>query len=134
MDKLSGECLCGKVKFEVENEFDQFHLCHCKQCQRATGSAHASNLFTRVDNINWLAGADSIKRYDVPNRVISNAFCDACGSSLPYLSLSGKALVIPAGCLNGKPNMSPQNNIFWSERAPWYDAAVLANPAARFPD
>ena len=134
MEKLVGECLCGKVKFEVENDFDYFHLCHCKQCQRATGSAHASNLFTRIDNINWLSGGDSIKRFDVPGRTISNAFCLECGSGLPYLSLSGNALVIPAGCLNESPNISPQMNIFWSERAPWYDAAVLAKHVEKFPE
>jgi hypothetical protein len=66
--------------------------------------------------------------------MISNAFCSECGSGLPYLSLSGKALIIPAGCLNGKPKLSPQNNIFWSQRAEWYDAALLANPVAKFAD
>ena len=134
MKKLTGQCLCGKVKFEVENNFDYFHLCHCKQCQRATGSAHASNLFTRAENFNWRTGEDSVKRFDVPGRIISNAFCVECGSGLPYLSLSGEALVIPAGCLNEQPGIAPGANIFWSERAQWYESAILASHVEKFPE
>jgi len=46
MTHVSGSCLCGQVTFESKDDFQQFHLCHCIQCQKATGSAHAANLFT----------------------------------------------------------------------------------------
>jgi len=134
MDVVSGSCLCGKVKFECENNFSQFHLCHCIQCRKSTGSAHASNLFTAKDNITWLGGLAYVRQFDVPERSISNAFCVECGSGLPYLSGTGKSLVVPAGSLDGKPNMGPQDNIFWSERADWYDKAHLAKRFGRFPE
>ena len=114
------------VSFEMEDDFQKFHLCHCKQCQRATGSAHASNLFTGTDNIRWTKGKDLVKRYDVPGRCISNAFCVKCGSGLPYVSKSGKSLVVPAGTLESNPTVLPSDNIFWAERAKWYDAALNA--------
>jgi len=132
MPVVSGSCLCGKVQFECENNFSQFHLCHCIQCQKATGSAHASNLFTDKDNITWLDGLVYVRQFDVPGRSISNAFCAECGSGLPYLSGTGRALIVPAGSLNGKPNMGPQDNIFWSERADWYDEALHAQCFDRF--
>jgi hypothetical protein len=124
--KISGSCLCGKVFFECDNRFDEFHLCHCTQCQKATGSAHASNLFTNKDNISWLSGLELVKRFDVHDRTISKAFCMECGSGVPYISGTGKALVVPAGCLNGKPDIDPQDNIFCSEKAEWYDKAICA--------
>ena len=132
MEVVSGSCLCGKVTFECENNFSQFHLCHCIQCQKVTGSAHASNLFTARDNITWRSGLASVRKYDVPGRSISNAFCIECGSGLPYISGSGKALVVPAGGLDGKPNIVPQDNIFWSERADWYDEVPSAQRFDRF--
>ena len=80
--------VCGKVQFRVSGPFDAFHLCHCSQCRRSTGTAHAANIFTSEDRLEWLAGEDLVKRY-IPERegVISKAFCTHCGSLVPYTSL-----------------------------------------------
>ncbi len=126
MDKLTGSCLCGAVSFEVENSFEHFQLCHCVQCRKTTGSAHASNLFTHPGAISWQSGEELIVRFDLEGRRISNAFCSCCGSRLPFLSRSGDILLVPAGCLNGEPSVVPQANIFWPERAQWYEAGVAA--------
>lgn len=134
MAKISGSCLCGKVTFECENQFNQFHLCHCEQCQKITGSAHASNLFTVHDNIIWLSGYAFVKRFDVPGRSMTNAFCVECGSGVPHLSGKNKVLVVPAGSLNGQASIAPQDNIFWDERAHWYDAALKAPHIDGFPE
>lgn len=132
MLSISGSCLCEKVSFESKNYFHQFHLCHCSQCQKITGSAYASNLFTAPNNIDWLSGFELVKRFDAPGRSISKAFCSECGSGVPYLSSSGKALVIPAGCLNGNPDIEPQDNIFCSEKVDWYEKAVSARAFEKF--
>ena len=42
-----GSCLCGNAKFEVQGKVDGFYLCHCRHCQKDTGSAHAANLFSK---------------------------------------------------------------------------------------
>ena len=123
---LSGSCLCGTVTYEIRNEFDHFQLCHCTQCQKSTGSAHASNLFTSPEFITWHTGQTSIVRYDVEGRRISNVFCRHCGGRVPWLSLSGDVLAVPAGSLNGVPSISAKANIFWPERAQWYEDALDA--------
>ena len=41
----------------------RFHLCHCSQCRRSTGSAHAANIFTSEDRLEWLSGTEFVKRY-----------------------------------------------------------------------
>ncbi|GAC06759.1 GFA family protein [Paraglaciecola chathamensis] len=134
MKKITGSCLCGSVQFECNDSIESFHLCHCTQCQKVTGSSHASNLFTAVNNIQWLKGSASIKRYNVPGRNISNAFCGECGSALPYVSLSGKALVIPAGCLDTTPDIMPSSHIFYAERAPWFESAMVCKKYDSMPD
>jgi hypothetical protein len=133
METVSGSCLCGDVQFKCENRFKQFHLCHCIQCQKATGSAHVSNLFTDSENIEWVSGKEKIKRYDVPGRSISSAFCTSCGSPVPYESGSGKSLIVPAGVLDSAPNITPQDNIFWSERSSWYEEGVGSRKFEKFP-
>ena len=134
MKTISGSCLCNSISFVCDNHFQQFHLCHCIQCQKVTGSAHASNLFTATDNITWNKGLELVARYDIPGRTISNAFCKNCGSAVPYVSASGKALVVPAGCLDGQPDIRPQDNIFWEERASWYEDALNASHVDGFPE
>ncbi len=134
MNSINGSCLCGEIAFRCKNTFTNFHLCHCKQCQKITGSAHVSNLFTETDNISWLSGQENIVRYNVPQRSISNTFCKSCGSPIPYISTSGNALIVPAGCLDGEPNIQPQDNIFWAEKAAWYEDGIHACKYSGFPD
>ena len=132
MTTLTGGCLCGAVSFDVEDDFRLFQLCHCTQCQKTTGTAHASNLFTDPKNIRWRSGEDAIARYDVEGRSITNAFCRHCGSRMPFLSKSGHVLAVPAGSLDGTPSKKPEANIFWPERAGWYDEALAAAHYASF--
>jgi hypothetical protein len=134
-DWIGGACLCGRVRYRVRGPFSAFHLCHCSQCRRSTGSAHASNIFAGPEQIEWLAGADLIKRYtpDEPG-VISKCFCTHCGSLVPYTSLQSGRLVIPAGSLSEPPGIDPEDNIFWRDRADWYDAGQAAPRVEQDPD
>jgi hypothetical protein len=84
--------------------------------------------------MNKISGEESVVRYDVEGRRISNAFCSRCGSRMPFLSLSGEVLAVPAGALRGTPSIKAQANIFWPERAQWYDEALLARHYPAFVD
>ena len=39
MPKVQGDCLCGGVRYTTETEPVMTAVCHCKYCQRQTGSA-----------------------------------------------------------------------------------------------
>ncbi|MEO9943671.1 GFA family protein [Paraglaciecola sp.] len=132
-EKITGGCLCGKVTFEVNNSFTRFYFCHCQQCQKITGSAHAANSFTTPDAIKWISGQRLTKQYDDPDRDFTVVFCSECGSGLPFVTKTSKTLIVPAGSLNEDPNIHPNDNIFWAERASWYDEGTNANPCAGFP-
>lgn len=126
-ESISGSCLCGRVSFTVTGPFDAFHWCHCSRCRKDTGSAHASNVFTRPGHIEWLGGEDLVRRFDLPEaKRYAKAFCTHCGSPVPYLNRSGTALIIPAGTLDRDPGIPPGDNIHWSSRAPWYEAGLAA--------
>ena len=132
-DTISGGCFCGKVTFEVQNNFEQFHLCHCIECRKMTGTAHASLLFGSPDAIEWKSGEECIKRFDHPKWELSKAFCSECGSAVPFISKGGDALIVPAGSLDETPKITPQDNIFWVDRAGWYDEAKQAAQFDGFP-
>jgi len=119
---ITGSCLCGEVKFEIDGDFESFYLCHCKFCQKDTGSAHASNLFSSKARLVWKSGQDKIKTYHLPSAKHMKSFCSNCGSALPNLQMDGKLLVVPAGSLNQDISIKPNAHIFTSSRASWeYD-------------
>ncbi len=119
LEKKYGSCLCGKVKFEIDGEFENFYLCHCKRCRKDTGSAHAANLFSTTASITWISGKDLVKAYTVPNSQHKKAFCSECGSALPNLQMDGELLVVPAGCLDSYLPIVPDAHIFVTSRAEW---------------
>ncbi|UTM56074.1 GFA family protein [Photobacterium sp. CCB-ST2H9] len=130
---LTGGCCCGSVAYTLEDQFSSFYFCHCEQCRKMTGSAHASNLFTSPENITWLHGQDQLKRYDDPVRSFTQVFCTACGSALPYQSKSGKSLVVPAGSLNDEPSKKVDARIFCSEQTAWHRAGLNSPEFDKFP-
>lgn len=117
-----GSCLCGSVEYEIWPPYFTFQYCHCSRCRKATGSAFASNIILPPMQFNWTKGENLVKRYEpVSSKHFATSFCQNCGSTLPWLAKTGKAIVIPAGTLDEYPNITPQQNIFWGSRAPWFE-------------
>ncbi len=124
---LSGSCLCGSVKFAATPPFTAFRYCHCTRCQKASGSAHAANVFVPLAQFAWCSGEPHIKRYDLTGaQRFSVWFCDQCGSRVPHQVRGRDDMLIPAGLLDNAPAdmPRPQNSIFWGSRATWYVAPV----------
>lgn len=123
-NKTTGSCLCGKVSYQFEGPVRVFQYCHCSRCRKFTGSAHASNIIIDPPGFQWLHGEDYVGRFEHPDaKHFATSFCKHCGSSLPWLSKSGKAMVIPAGTLDQDPEARPIHNIYYADRAPWYEEA-----------
>lgn len=116
---IKGSCLCAKVRFEINGDFESFYLCHCQYCRKDTGSAHASNLFSTTAKLHWLAGQDRVKAYQVPSTRHMKSFCLNCGSALPSLQGPGELLVVPAGSLDDPIYIKPSAQIFMASRSEW---------------
>lgn len=128
-----GSCLCGAVSFEVVGDFESFFLCHCKHCQKDTGSAHAANLFSSSAQLNWISGQEKSKTFVLPNTRHTKSFCQECGSALPNLQMDGKLVVVPAGSLNTRVTLKPNGHLFCSSRASWDADLELVKKFETFP-
>lgn len=117
----SGSCLCGQVKFEIDGAFESFYLCHCKYCQKDTGSAHGANLFSTSAQLKWISGSEKVQTFNLPTTRHVKSFCSACGSALPNTQMQGKLLVVPAGSLDTEVLAKPDGHLFCSSRARWDD-------------
>ena len=122
--KISGSCLCGKVRYQFEGPVRVFQYCHCSRCRKFTGSAHASSILIDPSNFEWLSGEEHVGRFELPEaKHYATSFCKNCGSSLPCLSKSGKAVNVPAGTLDEDPEARPIKNMYYADRAAWYEDA-----------
>ena len=118
---IAGSCLCGAVRFAVRPPFSAFRYCHCRRCRKASGSAHAANLFVPRTQFEWVTGEASVRRFDLPDaQRFSVWFCGECGCRVPHNIRTRDDVLIPAGLLDGDPHMHPENNIFWGSKASWY--------------
>ena len=130
---ITGSCLCGAVTFEISGAFEGFFLCHCSRCRKGTGSAHASNMFSRTASLAWLSGKDKVRLYRVPDTRHQKSFCEQCGSALPRVEPDG-VLVAPAGSLDGDVLVRPNAHIFFASRANWDDRLEDVPKVAALPD
>lgn len=119
--EVTGSCLCKQVTYAIRGNLGIFQYCHCSRCRKFTGSAFASNLLVSPDDFRWLKGEHWVGRYELEGaKHFATSFCTQCGSSLPWLATSGKAVVVPAGTLDDDPGIRPFQNIFCGSRAAWY--------------
>lgn len=133
-DDITGGCLCGAVEYSIRNDFRFLLFCHCAQCRRISGSAHASNLFSATDSLTWLRGEELVVCFRHPTRVVSKAFCRICGSGLPFRSRSGPMVIVPAGSLNGEPRIGKAARVFLSEETGWAPSVIKCEEFGHFPD
>ncbi len=119
--KITGQCLCGSVQYEVSGTAERFYHCHCQRCRKATGTGHASNLLVSpISSIRWLAGKALLAQFKVPDAErFFNTFCTRCGSPMPREVEQLNGVLIPAGTINEELPIKPQARIFWDSRAEW---------------
>jgi hypothetical protein len=105
---LTGGCACGAVKFVVEQPLGAAGWCHCKRCQRRTGSNASPQARAQPDSFRLLQGEEVIHEWAPPAGGFVKAFCGVCGSHLYSRSpLDPKLFSIRLGCFDDDPGVRP---------------------------
>jgi hypothetical protein len=115
---LSGGCGCGAVRFEIRGPLSRALYCHCRRCQRRTGTAASAS--ARVDRADFevLSGLDSIRSWR-PEGGLPKAYCAECGNHLFAGTLDGEFVAIRLGAIDGDPGIRPEYHQWVSSAAPW---------------
>lgn len=79
-EAMTGGCACGKVRFTAEVENDEAYLCHCRMCQRATGSISIAFKNMKKADVAWHGEPDWYQSSPIAQR----PYCAACGTSLGF--------------------------------------------------
>jgi hypothetical protein len=120
-DGLEGGCACGSVRYRLAAAPMFVHCCHCRDCQRQTGSAFVINALIETDRVTILAGdpepvavpTDSGR----PHRIFR---CPGCQTAVwsEYGGLS-RLRFVRVGTLDDPAALPPDIHIYTRSRLPW---------------
>ena len=79
-DQMSGGCACGRIRFTATIENDEAYLCHCRMCQRATGSISIAFKNVKQADVDWAHEPDWYESSPIAKR----PYCRDCGTSLGF--------------------------------------------------
>jgi hypothetical protein len=117
---ITGGCLCGQVRYGVEEQPKLNIVCHCASCRRHSGSAFSAAALVPRDKIT-IAGETRVyaETSDAGNE-IKRAFCPNCDPSLYSEAAACPGdLVLQAGTIDDPHWFKPRAN-FWTDSAmPW---------------
>lgn len=80
---MKGECLCGNVKFEIEEEIRNFYQCHCSLCRKVTGAAANAATFVQGTAFRWVSGEKVVSSLTKTPAVSEAIFVQSAGVRFP---------------------------------------------------
>jgi hypothetical protein len=116
---LTGRCLCGAVRFEVDEAPLSATYCHCTRCQRRTGSAVSATASIVPGSLRVLSGEDALGAYE-PEDGFAKVFCSLCGAHLWTRDPSdGEVKGVRMSAFDEDPGVRPSHRQFVAYAASW---------------
>ncbi len=119
-ETISGGCLCGAVRYEAEGFLDDAFYCHCRMCQRASGTPAEVSVPLVPGSLRFTKGAP--KHYQ-SSSFGKRGFCPDCGARLcwtPTREAQAHWLSVTVGSLDAPERAVPQSHGCVESQLPWY--------------
>ena len=122
MARIEGGCLCGAVRYRSEAEPAMQVVCHCKTCQKNSGSAFSMNVAVPQDSLT--VEGDTLRSYidhsGASGQPFQRHYCGICGSHVySHGAAYGAVAFIKAGTLDDATWLAPSTHIWVAEKLPW---------------
>lgn len=120
-DNLEGGCACGAVRYRLTSAPMFVHCCHCRDCQRQTGSAFVLNALIETDRIVLLAGRpEPIPVPTSSGRPHDVYRCPTCRTALwSDYGRRPPLRFVRVGTLDDPSALPPDVHIFTRSKLPW---------------
>ena len=121
--KIDGSCSCGSIRIEGEADPEAVTVCHCTDCQTASGSAFRVAVPVKGDAFK-VSGQPAIyiKTTAESGNPRAQAFCPTCGASL-YSTTPGEGpqamYIVRVGNLRQRDQLMPKRQIWWRSARDW---------------
>lgn len=115
---IFGGCACGAIRYSYEGEPALALNCHCRDCQRETGSAFASILIVPSARFRLVKGTPKHFALTADSgRTTTRAFYGNCGS--PLFGFGPDFANIRVGSLDDPSTFRPTQDIYIASAQPW---------------
>ena len=134
---LEGGCTCRHVRYRLTSKPMFVHCCHCRWCQRETGTAFALNAMIEADRVELLAG--DVEVVNTPSNSGKGqkiARCPKCriAVSSNYAGAGDAARFVRVGSLDEPDRLPPDIHIFTMSKQPWVSLPPDMPAVAEFYD
>ncbi|MET0179524.1 MAG: GFA family protein [Novosphingobium sp.] len=127
-----GGCDCGEIRYCLLAPPMVVHCCHCRWCQRETGSAFALNAVIEADRVELVGGTpESVLTPSASERGQDILRCPTCKVALwsHYAGAGAKASFVRVGTLDDPHRCPPDVHIHTASKQRW---VVLPDGAEAF--
>jgi hypothetical protein len=117
-----GGCACGEVRFRAEGEPIFVNNCHCRLCQRQTGSTSVVNAFFESDRLRVTQGQlteHTLKAGSGGDHTMAR--CAECGTAVfSYYPRAGRlGIGVRVGSFDDPGAFTPTAVVFTESKMPW---------------
>lgn len=118
---MEGGCACGAVRYRLTSGPMIVHCCHCRDCQRQTGSGFVVNALIETDRIVVASGAPEPTRMPTDSGRVHDVYrCPRCRTALWSDYGARPALrFVRVGTLDEPVALPPDVHIFTRSKLPW---------------
>ena len=118
---LSGGCACGQLRYRLSSPPMFVHCCHCRDCQRQTGSAFVLNALIETTRIERFSGdTDAVPVPTDSGRPHVIHRCPSCQTAVwSHYAGGPKLAFVRIGTLDEPAALPPDVHIYTRSKLPW---------------
>jgi hypothetical protein len=131
-ERTTGACLCGQVRYSFGGTPLLTAICHCRNCQRQSGSAFG--IVAAVPEVDFDLQGETRTFLDSSDggRTVERIFCPACGSPiLSKIEPMPGIMLIKAGTLDDPDRLQPAVEVYCDRALPFLPALAGTERHAR---
>ena len=120
MAKFEGGCFCGKVRYSAEADPIFAGICHCKNCQKITGSSFSIVVAVPTPAMKVTGDVKTFDSKGDSGSATHSTFCPNCGSPvIDTADMMQGVTMIRAGTLDDQSVVQPTMEIYCDSKMPW---------------
>ena len=118
--KVSGGCLCGRVRYEAEVFLKNGYICHCTTCQKSSGQPAEITVMIKAGTLKYLKDEP---KYYFSSKSGKRGFCEECGSRIVWQAIDPEddwSTNLDVGSLDNPTEARMTCHIYADTQLPWY--------------
>lgn len=119
-------CCCGQLRVTCDGDPIRVSMCHCRACQRRTGSVVGVQARFSRDRVTVEGRATRYERVGDAGARIASHFCPDCGSTLYWeMDVMEGCVAVAVGAFADAGFPPPTFSVYEARRHPWLDTTSL---------